>query len=41
VLIADFGSVIRQASLLTPRLVIGSRNNSSPTETTLMPVVPM
>ena len=26
--IADFVSTIRQASLLTPRVVIGSRNNS-------------
>ena len=38
--IADFGSTIRQASLLMPRVVIGSRNNSSPRSTTLMPVVP-
>ena len=35
VLMADFGSTIRQASLLTPRVVIGSRNSSSPRSTTL------
>ena len=34
---ADFGTTIRQASLLTPRVVIGSKNNSPPRSTTLMP----